>query len=144
VPSDDDIFETGDKPLATSGSATTCAGPGRSASPAVAPAAKGPDISSDTLNFANIDVSPLPDKVSGDEEPQADAAEKPIASAPAKATGPDPADASGSDIEDDFPPEPEPGSPSQSLQPGGSHYPGHPVIIAPRSRPASRTSNPGW
>jgi hypothetical protein len=117
VPSDDDIFETGDKPLATSGSATTCAGPGRSASPAVAPAAKGPDISSDTLNFANIDVAPLPDKVSGDEEPQADAAEKPIASAPAKATGPDPAHASGSDIEDDLPPEPDLDRPHKASSP---------------------------
>jgi hypothetical protein len=69
------------------------------------------------LNFANIDVSPLPDKVTGDEEPQADAAEKPIASAPAKATGPDPADASGSDIEDDFPPEPDLDRPHKASSP---------------------------
>jgi len=107
VPSDDAIFETGDKPLATSGSATTCAGPGRSASPAVAPAARGPDISSDTLNFANIDVPPLPDKVTGDDETQADAAEKPIAKAPAKEPEPEPAHANGSDLEDDLPPEPD-------------------------------------
>jgi hypothetical protein len=91
VPSDDDIFESNDKPLATSGSATTCAGPAPQQPPTsqarpAAVQAKRPDISSDTLNFADIEVPPLPNQLS--EEDQADAEPEAPATEAAEATAP--------------------------------------------------------
>ncbi|MDX1717597.1 MAG: hypothetical protein R3287_11860 [Anderseniella sp.] len=101
VPSDDDIFESNDKPLSTTGSATTCAGtapkPTRSSEVKPVPApAKGPDISSDTLNFADIDVPPLPNQLS--EEDEADVAPEAPATKPTEAATPQ--------ADDDLPPEP--------------------------------------
>jgi hypothetical protein len=98
VPSDDDIFETNDKPLSTSGSATTCAGPPPQQAPTsqarpAAVQAKRPDISSDTLNFADIDVPPLPNQLSEEDEAdiEAEAQEAPAAEAAAPEADDNPA-----------------------------------------------------